>query len=131
VYDITLPFPPLLLMRVIVAAVWLYQGLWCKLLSREQSQVRVVSAVPRFGPLVGSEFLKLLGVVEVALAVWIVSGVTPGLCALVQTVLLVALNVSGLFWARRFIHDPAGMVLKNVAFLTLAWVCAAGAGGVR
>ena len=130
-HDIALPFPPLLVLRATVAAVWLYEGLWCKLLAGEQTQVQVVTAVPRFGPLVGRTFLKLMGVVEVALAAWIVSGATPGLCAVTQTVLLVALNISGLLWARHLIHDPAGMVVKNIAFLTLAWVCAAIAGASR
>ena len=33
--------------------------------------------------------------------------------------------MNGLLWARRIIHDPAGMVVKNIAFLMLAWVCGA------
>ena len=64
-------------------------------------------------------------VVETALAIWVLSGYAPGMCALVQTVLLVTLNVNGLVWARRLIHDPAGMVVKNIAFLVLVWVCGA------
>jgi hypothetical protein len=43
---------------------------------------------------------------------------------MVQTVLLLTLNACGLLWARQIIHDPAGMVVKNVAFLVLAWVSA-------
>ena len=70
-----------------------------------------------------------LGLVEVGLAVWVMSGLTPGLCALAQTVLLVLLNANGLLWARHIIHDPAGMVVKNVPFLLLAWVAAAMSGG--
>ena len=73
--------------------------------------------------------LKTLGVVEVAIAGWVMSGIAPGACAIVQTALLVALNANGLLWARRVIHDPAGMVVKNIAFLVLAWVCGAMAGG--
>ena len=42
-----------------------------------------------------------------------------------EGVLLVTLNVNGLLWARRLIHDPAGMVVKNIAFLVLVWVCGA------
>ena len=41
-------FPPLAVIRASVAAVWLYEGLWCKVLGRVQSQVEVVKAVPRF-----------------------------------------------------------------------------------
>jgi hypothetical protein len=73
---------------------------------------------------VGPLFLKALGVVEVALGLWALSGVAPLPCALAQTVLLVTLNANGLLWARHIIHDPAGMVVKNFAFLVLGWVAA-------
>ena len=127
--DISLGLPPLQLVRGAVAAVWLYEGLWCKLLGRERHQLQVVEAVPTLGPIVGQRFLMALGLVEVGLAVWVMSGLTPGLCALAQTVLLVLLNANGLLWARHIIHDPAGMVVKNVPFLLLAWVAAAMSGG--
>jgi DoxX-like family len=116
--------PPLWLIRAAVAAVWLYEGLWCKLLGREKRQLQIVEAVPTFGPRIGASFLKVLGAFEVGLALWSLSGVSPIPCAAVQTLLLVALNASGLRWARRLIHDPGGMVLKNFAFLTLVWVSA-------
>lgn len=127
--DLGIALPPLVVIRGVVAAVWLYEGLWCKLLGGEKRQMTVVEAVPKLGPLVGRHFLMLLGVVEVAIAVWVLTGILPGWCAVVQTVLLVTLNANGLMWARHIIHDPAGMVVKNIAFLTLAWI--AGAMGSR
>jgi uncharacterized membrane protein YphA (DoxX/SURF4 family) len=116
--------PPWWLIHVSVAAVWLYEGLWCKLLQGEPHQIQVVEAVPRFGPRLGKLFLILLGVIETGIALWVLSGAFPIFCALVQTALLIALNSAGLFWARRIIHDPAGMVIKNFAFLVLVWVSA-------
>jgi len=129
VSDIAIALPPLLLIRCSVAAVWLYEGLWCKLLGRTPSQVDVVTAVPRWGARFGRPFLKALGVVEVALGLWVLAGISPGLCAIVQTVLLVTLNTNGLLWARHIIHEPAGMVVKNLAFLVLVWVGGAMPGG--
>lgn len=123
--DVSLGLPPLALVRVSVAAVWLYEGLWCKVLGRERHQIQVVEAVPKLGRLLGRHFLFSLGLLEMALAAWVLSGVSPGLCAIAQTVILVTLNVNGLLWARRIIHDPAGMVVKNASFLLLAWVAAA------
>ena len=127
-HDLSFGLPPLLLVRGAVAAVWLYEGLWCKVLGREPHQVQVVEAVPRLGPILGRKFLLALGLVETTLGVWVMSGLTPGLCAVVQTALLVGLNANGLLWARHIIHDPAGMVVKNVSFLLLAWVAAAMSG---
>ena len=118
-------FPPLWLISSAVAAVWLYEGLWCKLLRRQPHELRVVEAVPYFGPRVGLLFLQLLGVVEVALGLWCLSGVAPLACAITQTLLLVTLNGNGVLWARHIIHDPGGMVVKNFAFLMLVWVAAA------
>lgn len=117
--------PPYWLIRGAVAAVWLYEGLWCKLLRGEPREIEVVKAVPRFGERFGVPFLMTLGVVEVSIALWVLSGAEPFLCALAQTVLLVTLNVNGLIWSRHVIHDPRGMIVKNFAFLVLAWVAAA------
>jgi len=116
--------PPFWLVRASVAAVWLYEGLWCKLLGREKQQFEIVTAVPRYGPRFGALFLKLLGTVEVAIAVWVISGSHAVACATVQTLLLVGLNANGLVWARGLIHDPGGMVVKNFSFLVLVWVAA-------
>jgi len=116
--------PPPWLIRLAVASVWLYEGLWCKLLRGEPRQLEVVAAAPFFGPRSGPRFLAALGATEVAIGVWAFSGAAPLLCAAVQTVLLVGLNASGVLWSRRLIHDPAGMVIKNFAFLVLAWVSA-------
>jgi len=126
---IAIVFPPLVIIRASVAAVWLYEGLWCKILGRMTSQVEVVTAVPGLGPRFASPFLKALGIVEVAIAVWVMVGIAPALCAIVQTALLVVLNANGLVWARHIIHDPVGMVVKNIAFLVLAWVGGAIPGG--
>lgn len=121
---ITELLPPLLLIHVAVAAVWFYEGLWCKLLNGQPRQVRVVEAVPLYEPTVATKLLKLLGVVETAIGVWILTGIAPILCAVAQTALLITLNLCGLIWARRLIDDPAGMVVKNFAFLVLVWVSA-------
>ena len=116
--------PPPWLIRAAVAAVWLYEGLWCKLLGGDPRQLMIVEAVPRYGPRVGALFLKALGVVEVALAVWALSGVAAVPAAVMQTALLVTLNANGILWSRHLIQDPGGMVVKNVAFLVLVWVAA-------
>jgi hypothetical protein len=86
--------------------------------------VRVVEAMPLYGPRIAPKLLKLLGVAEIAIGVWTLTGIVPIVCAVAQTGLLVILNVCGLLWARRLIDDPAGMVIKNFAFLVLVWVSA-------
>ena len=121
--------PPIWLIRIAVAGVWFYEGLWCKLLRGEPREFEVVKAVPRYGARFGVPFLMALGVVEVAIGAWVLSGVAPLYCAITQTLLLVSLNANGLLWARDVIHDPKGMLVKNFAFLVLAWVSASLATG--
>lgn len=128
-HGFAIPFPPLILMRGSIAAVWFYEGVWCKLLGGAPSQAQVVEAVPRFGPKFGTAFLKALGLVEAVLGVWVLTEFLPGVCAVAQTALLVTLNANGLMWSRRLIHEPAGMVVKNFAFLVLVWACGAIPGG--
>jgi uncharacterized membrane protein YphA (DoxX/SURF4 family) len=123
--------PPLWLLQAAVAAVWLYEGLWCKVFARSQHQFEVVEQVPGLAPRTAHALLRLLGVVETALGVWVLSGWQPIVAAVVQTALLIGLNSAGIYFSRQRIPDPAGMVLKNAAFLVLAWVAAsvAAAGG--
>ena len=127
--DHLIPVPPLWLIRGAVAAVWLYEGIWCKLLGRGPGQLEVVAAVPLLGPGSARRFLFFLGFVETGLGIWILSGFEAALCALAQTILLVGMNTGGVLWARDRIHDPPGMLVKNFALLVLAWTGAAlGAG---
>jgi len=117
--------PPLLLTKLAVAGVWLYEGLWCKLLGGVPAQVDVVESVPFFSRSAARWILRAVGVVECALAVWVLSGWRPFLAAAAQTALLVGMNTAGLFWARSLIPDAYGMIVKNFAFLVLVWVLAA------
>jgi uncharacterized membrane protein len=68
--------------------------------------------------------LRVLGLVETILGAWILAGWQPIAAAVAQTVLLVALNSAGIYFSRHRIPDPAGMLVKNAAFLVLAWVTA-------
>lgn len=117
-----LTMPPVWLVRVALAGVWIYEGLWCKILGGSASELRIVKAVPHYGERFGPAFLTALGWVELLLGLWVLSGWAAGACALAQTVLLVVLNANGLLWSRHLIHDVGGMLFKNFAFLILAWV---------
>jgi hypothetical protein len=116
--------PPLWLLQAAVAAVWLYEGLWCKVLARSRHEFEVVEQVPFLAASTAHLLLRVLGVVETALGVWVLSGWQPIAAAIAQTALLVGLNSAGIHYSRQRIPDPAGMVLKNAAFLVLAWVTA-------
>ena len=112
------------LIRLSIASVWLYQGLWCKLLGRMPRHQAVLTAVPVLTGIRARAALLFLGAAECGIAVWVLSGRHPRQAALVQTGLLAAMNAGGLVWARRLIADPPGMLLQNLVFLLTAWVAA-------
>jgi uncharacterized membrane protein YkgB len=116
-----------LIARAAIASVWIYQGLWCKLLGRMPHHQEIVGTVPFLNASRAHGALVALGVLECVIALWVLSGIRPSEAALLQTVLLIAMNVVGLIWASRAIPDPIGMLLQNFTFLLLAWI-AAGSG---
>jgi uncharacterized membrane protein YphA (DoxX/SURF4 family) len=112
------------LIRASIALVWLYQGLWCKLLGRLPQQKTLVAEVPFIGAATAETALVALGLIECCIAAWVLFGKQMRHAALVQTALLVAMNAGGIIWARRMIPDPGSMVVQNFAFLILIWIAA-------
>jgi len=113
-----------LLARAAVAAVWLYNGMWCKLLAGCPSHAAIFSTVPAVFAPVLALLPAALGGAEVALAVWVASGWRRRLAAVIQTALLVSMNAGGLVWGGDAIQEPGGLVVQNAAFLALVWLVA-------
>ena len=109
------------LARLAIAAVWLYQGGWCKLVAPNERHMRVVADLPGVGPAHARKVLALIGSVEVGLAAWVLSGRAPKTAAAAQTALLGAMNGGGLLFSRGTIAEPAAMVTQNLALVALIW----------
>lgn len=117
-----LPSPGVL--RGLTALVWLYQGVWLKLLVASKDHAEIVAAVPGLsGPLAGPA-LAAIGAIEAAIALWVLSGRRSLAAAAVQTALLLAMNAAGLIFAGEAIPDPEGMAIRNLSFLGLVWYAA-------
>jgi hypothetical protein len=104
--------------------VWLYEGLWCKLLSGCPSHAVIVRSLPDPFPRIAGPLIMGIGTIEVALGLWVLSGWQRRLAAWAQTILLILMNGGGLVWGRGAIPDPAGVVIQNVVLLVLAWTIA-------
>lgn len=63
--------------RAAVAAVWLYEGLWCKILGGDADQQAIVAAVPQLPPALAASAVTAIGVAEVAVAAWVLTGRFP------------------------------------------------------
>ena len=115
--------------KIAIASVWLYQGLWCKLLGRAPHHREIVERTSLVNAGRARHVLAALGVFECVLAGWVLSGIRPREAALAQTVLLAGMNAVALVRARSLIPDPIGMMLQNWVFLLAAWVAAGQVGG--
>jgi uncharacterized membrane protein YphA (DoxX/SURF4 family) len=110
------------MIRLAIALVWLYQGLWCKVLGGVPRHETVIAAVPFIGSAAARSALIALGLLECGIGLWVLTGRWMRQAAIVQTVLLSAMNAGGLIWAAHLIPDPAGMILQNFTFLLLIWI---------
>jgi hypothetical protein len=101
--------------------VWLYHGLWCKILGRCPDQLRVVEDLPGMPRRLAKPALVALGVVEIAFAGWVLSGRRPRTAAAAESGALALMNGGGLAFGRRHIAHPRALVAENLAFLALVW----------
>jgi len=113
------------LIRISVALVWMYEGLWCKVLGHAPRHEAILNNLPILTRAEAHSVLLALGLLECGIAVWVISGWRPTHGALLQTALLVSMNAGGLIFAAPLVPDPAGMLLQNFTFLLLAWIAAA------
>ena len=107
-----------------LAAMWLYQGLWCKVLGGLERHRAIVASVIPQGPILLRVAVVSLGLFECFLAAWILWGKWRKSAAIVQTFSLAAMNGAALLWARNLVPDWPAMVLHNAVFLALAWMVA-------
>ena len=108
----------------IVVSVWLIHGLFNKLLHFSPRHLAIVQSVPGLAGSRGEVALAAIGLAEVGIALWVLSGAAAGVCAAVQTVLLLSMNVVELSVARSLLLWPGGLIPINLIFLGLAWIAA-------
>ena len=107
------------LLRVAVAAVWLYQGLWLKLLAVDARHLAIVASAPAFIP--PRVALGCIGAVETLFGIAVLFRWKPRLFAWLQVATLAAMNAAGILFAGERIPDLGGMVTMNLVFALAVW----------
>ena len=74
----------------LISAVWLVNGLLCKVLNLVPRHQQIVSKI--LGNEYGMIFTKLIGVSEILMAVWMLSGIKTRLNAVAQIIIIAAMN---------------------------------------
>ena len=108
--------------RIGVAAVWIGFGLGCKLLRLVPRHEHIVARI--LGGKVAPVLTRLIGVGEIVIGAWMLSGVWSWWCALAQTVLVVTMNAIELAKAGDLLLAPVPMILGNGVLLAVAWYAA-------
>jgi hypothetical protein len=76
---------------ILIALVWLVNGLFCKVLNFVPRHQQIVSRI------LGDEYAvlatKTIGVLEILMAVWILTRIQSRLCAITQIVIVAIMNI--------------------------------------
>jgi len=79
------------LLNFLIAAVWIANGLFCKLLNLVPRHREIVGRI--LGTVHATLLTRMIGVAEIAMAVWIVSGYWARQNALTQVLIIATMNV--------------------------------------
>lgn len=80
-----------LVLRYGIAAVWLINGLICKVLHLVPRHEAIVARI--LGPAYAGPLTKLIGLAEIGMAIWVLSGRYVQLSVAVQIALVLTMNV--------------------------------------
>ena len=78
------------ILTAFIALVWLVNGLYCKVLNFVPRHQQIVANI--LGDANARLFTVLIGISEIGMAVWIVSGILPRLNAAIQILVIAAMN---------------------------------------
>jgi len=84
-------------LKYLVAAVWLVNGLFCKVLNLVPRHRQIVARI--IGDSHAAALTRAIGFAEIAMAVWILSGIKPRLNAITQIVVIASMNTLEFFLA--------------------------------
>lgn len=79
------------ILTIMIAFVWLINGLFCKVLNWVPRHRLIVAQI--LGESYAALFTRTIGFLEVLMAFWIISGIGNKLCTLLQIVVVVTMNL--------------------------------------
>ncbi|MFD8570469.1 DoxX-like family protein [Streptomyces sp. NPDC059639] len=108
--------------RSAIALVWFYEGWWCKVWPGRADQRAIVGDVPFLPHWALTAALVAIGLAEVAIGLWVLTGRRARGAAVVQTVLVAGFNAGGLVFSPGQVQEPGRMLTQNLAFVVLIWM---------
>mgnify|MGYP003383186007 CR=1 FL=1 len=109
----------LLFAQWLIGGIWIFHGLYSKLLRGIPRHRQIVARV--LGERHADLATNLVGLAEVALGIWTLTGWHRVPCAAVQTVALISMNALEIALAVDLLISAIGLLVLNAAFLTVIW----------
>ncbi|MBX9689676.1 MAG: DoxX-like family protein [Candidatus Obscuribacterales bacterium] len=106
--------------RIALASVWLYNGLWLKLIVSDGQHLSIVQSVFTNASVDPLLVLKLIGSCETLLAIGIMSGLCYRFISIFQIVVIVSMNIAGILFGGGAIEHPVGLIVSNLPTIMCA-----------
>ena len=104
---------------LLIGSVWVFHGLYSKILNRIPRHRQIVARV--LGEEIAVPATAAIGAFEILLGVWAWSGRKRKACALTQTLTLCGMNSLEISRAKDLLISTTGMLALNAAFLATVW----------
>jgi DoxX-like family len=105
--------------QIFIGSVWLFHGIYSKILNGIPRHRLIVGKI--LGARNAEIATRVIGLFEMLLGLWVLTGWLPIGSAMVQTAAIIAMNTLEIVLARELLISALGMVILNLGFLTLVW----------
>jgi len=106
-------------LTVLIGSVWIFHGLYSKLLSGIPRHRLIVERV--LGAEAGPAVTMAVGGLEVLMGLWVFTRKRRVACVVAQTLAITVMNSLEIILAKDLLIFAPGMVALNLVFLSLAW----------
>lgn len=107
------------MLNYLIAAVWIANGLFCKLLNLVPRHQQIVARI------LGNEhailITKTIGLLEVLMAIWIASNIKSRLCATTQIAVVLTMNIIEFFLAQDLLLFGKINLLLAIIFVAVIY----------
>lgn len=108
-----------IILGILIGSVWVFHGMYSKICNGIPRHRLIVGRI--LGEGIADKATFFIGVLEITLGIWVFSGRMRRSCAMVQTLVVIAMNTLEILLAKNLLISAPGMVLLNLAFFALIW----------
>ncbi len=103
------------ILTLLTSGIWLVNGLFCKVLNWVPRHEQIVARF--FGESYSRFLIIVIGVFEILMAIWIVSGFKPKINALFQIAIIAIMNLMEFIWAKDLLLWGSGNLIFAILLI--------------